>query len=99
MSWSGKTRTAQRSMPASIAATSSRDSGLRQSIPVTSAAKAGCNGRNDSDISSVPRGLQGGDGTVRLCPSKRAGATVTSYLFSGGRFLDPRKDELQDGIS
>jgi imidazolonepropionase-like amidohydrolase len=24
---------------------------------------------------------------------------VTSYLFSGGRFLDPRKDELQDGIS
>jgi imidazolonepropionase-like amidohydrolase len=24
---------------------------------------------------------------------------VTSYLFSGGRFLDPRKNELQDGIS
>jgi len=24
---------------------------------------------------------------------------VTSYLFSGGRFLDPREDELQDGIS
>ena len=24
---------------------------------------------------------------------------MTSYLFSGGRFLDPRKDELQDGIS
>jgi imidazolonepropionase-like amidohydrolase len=24
---------------------------------------------------------------------------VTSYLFSGGRFLDPRKDELEDGIS
>jgi imidazolonepropionase-like amidohydrolase len=24
---------------------------------------------------------------------------VTSYLFSGGRFLDPRRDELQDGIS
>jgi imidazolonepropionase-like amidohydrolase len=24
---------------------------------------------------------------------------VTSYLFSGGRLLDPRKDELQDGIS
>ena len=24
---------------------------------------------------------------------------MTSYLFSGGRFLDPHKDELQDGIS
>jgi len=24
---------------------------------------------------------------------------VTSFLFHGGRFLDPRKDELQDGIS
>jgi imidazolonepropionase-like amidohydrolase len=24
---------------------------------------------------------------------------VTGYLFSGGRFLDPRKDELQDGVS
>jgi imidazolonepropionase-like amidohydrolase len=24
---------------------------------------------------------------------------VTGYLFSGGRFLDPRKDDLQDGIS
>jgi imidazolonepropionase-like amidohydrolase len=24
---------------------------------------------------------------------------VTSYVFSGGRFLDPRRDELQDGIS
>jgi imidazolonepropionase-like amidohydrolase len=24
---------------------------------------------------------------------------VTSYLFSGGRFLDPHKDELQEGIS
>jgi imidazolonepropionase-like amidohydrolase len=24
---------------------------------------------------------------------------VTSYLLSGGRFLDPRKNELQDGIS
>ena len=24
---------------------------------------------------------------------------MTSYLFHGGRFLDPRKDELQDGIS
>src|ERR1700722_2101560 len=24
---------------------------------------------------------------------------MTSYLFSGGRFLDPRKDDLQDGIS
>ena len=24
---------------------------------------------------------------------------MASYLFSGGRFLDPRKDELQDGIS
>jgi imidazolonepropionase-like amidohydrolase len=24
---------------------------------------------------------------------------VTSYLFSGGRFLDPRLDDLQDGIS
>ena len=30
---------------------------------------------------------------------KQWGANVTSYLFSGGRFLDPRKDELQDGIS
>ncbi len=27
------------------------------------------------------------------------GADVTSYLFSGGRFLDPRKDDLQEGIS
>jgi imidazolonepropionase-like amidohydrolase len=24
---------------------------------------------------------------------------MTGYLFSGGRFLDPRKDELQDGVS
>ena len=24
---------------------------------------------------------------------------MTSYVFSGGRFLDPRRDELQDGIS
>ena len=24
---------------------------------------------------------------------------MTSYLFHGGRFLDPRRDELQDGIS
>jgi imidazolonepropionase-like amidohydrolase len=24
---------------------------------------------------------------------------VTSYVFSGGRFLDPRRDQLQDGIS
>jgi imidazolonepropionase-like amidohydrolase len=24
---------------------------------------------------------------------------VTGYLFGGGRFLDPRKDDLQDGIS
>ena len=24
---------------------------------------------------------------------------MTSYLFSGGRFLDPRQDELQDGVS
>src|ERR1700759_4589898 len=24
---------------------------------------------------------------------------MTSYLFTGGRFLDPRQDELQDGIS
>jgi hypothetical protein len=27
------------------------------------------------------------------------GPEMTSYLFSGGRFLDPRKDALQDGIS
>ena len=24
---------------------------------------------------------------------------MVSYVFSGGRFLDPRRDELQDGIS
>ena len=24
---------------------------------------------------------------------------MTSFLFHGGRFLDPRKDDLQDGIS
>ena len=24
---------------------------------------------------------------------------MTSYLFTGGRFLDPRRDELQDGVS
>ena len=23
---------------------------------------------------------------------------TTSYVFSGGRFLDPRRDELLDGI-
>ena len=24
---------------------------------------------------------------------------MTSYVFSGGRFLDPRQDELRDGVS
>ena len=24
---------------------------------------------------------------------------MTSFLFHGGRFLDPRKDDLQDGVS
>ena len=27
------------------------------------------------------------------------GVDVTGYLFSGGRFLDPREDDLQDGMS
>jgi imidazolonepropionase-like amidohydrolase len=26
------------------------------------------------------------------------GAILTSYLFSGGRFLDPRRDELMEGV-
>src|SRR5215467_1107102 len=41
MCWSWKTSTAYSSMPAWIAATSSADSGLRMSIPSTSAAKHG----------------------------------------------------------
>ena len=40
-------------MPASIAATSSRLSGLAQSTPETSPANAGCSWRNDTDISVI----------------------------------------------
>src|SRR5271170_2329141 len=45
------------------------------------------------------RGIRNGDRTA-----SRAGrrtfqeARMGSYLFTGGRFLDPRLDELRDGI-
>jgi imidazolonepropionase-like amidohydrolase len=35
---------------------------------------------------------------IRYSPKQQNGAAVTSYLFAGGRLLDPSRDELLDGF-